>query len=64
MKTKPNEWQEQARRIIKEFAHCKTTSEKIQYIEMLGDSSTDLAVLEEILEFAVLGAIEKGTRNG
>lgn len=57
---KENKWQSEARKIIMEFASASRPSERIPLIEHLGDRGLDLAVLEEILEFAVLGAIKKG----
>lgn len=58
--TRLNPWREQARRIIEEFAQATRDSDRIQFVEHLADTSTDLAVWQEILEYAVLGAIRKG----
>ena len=52
-----NQWQKNARDIVKGFATADTESERIAYLEHLADSSTDLAVWEEILRLAVIGAI-------
>jgi len=56
------EWKEQARSIIQEYVEAKTTSEKIALVEALGDRGMDLAVIEEILNFAVIGAVKKGLK--
>lgn len=56
-------WESEARRIILGYAECSTTAEKITYVENLGQSSTDLAVLEEVLRFAVIGAVRTGTKG-
>lgn len=58
-----NKWEKEARKIILEYAACKDHSDKLQYVEYLGDSGTDLAILEEVLNFAVIGAIKKGTND-
>lgn len=57
------QWEKEARRMILEYAACRSTSEKIMYVEALGDRGTDLAVLEEVLRLAVVGAVSIGTEQ-
>ena len=55
-----NQFEEQARRMILEYIACRSASERITYIEALGDRGLDLAILEEVMRLAVIGSVAVG----
>jgi len=61
--TTENKWQKEARAVIQEYAECESVSEKITLVEYIGDRGLDLAVLEEVLRFAVIGAVRQGLKT-